>query len=656
MKKITFLLLCCIGIVCTLQAQIKDIQINTSLQSPYQSARLALVVSWTEGNTQAATLQCRLTDPHGTMVAEVSHSLSSDTQQTRLELPEISQPQLWNAEAPVLYTLDLCLQAKDKSVLHRQQRPVAIRHIEMTEKEMHVNGQPVRIKGVNLRSVARYPQNHPWLHDVEQWKLHHVNAIRISDRPRDNRLYELCDRYGIYVLSEDEGYDPTHPALREGCLWEWPNRDLPVKLEEMKKLYQDIRFFDFDREAGTVSIQNLQAFTRLNRYKFHYLIRDHGKVVYRNELKGVDAAPGETFVYRGLKGIDLERHTTGDVRIEFYAQHRTPAPFFEQGSEAAREQTYIHTFFRPARPAATPAQAVKKSETDSTLAFAAPNLQVVFHKESGRLVSYRYRHEEYLHQSQGLQPFFWRAPTPNDRLAQLPRVLQAWKEASYQPLKAAALQCSAEKDGSYTLKVTYRFPQTDAQWDLTYRIHADGVLKVDNRFVAEGNQAPMIPRVGLRMQLVPAFTTVRYFGRGPRTNYRDCRTAQFLGDYTSAIAATTECVDVPQENGHRTDIYWCAIEGSLQGGLLLVADRTFELNLSDCLLEDLEAGTLQPSDRIDCFIDYRMMGIGPDNRPGTPVQEPYLIRPGQANAIEYGFTLVPFDKHEDFQRLIVQYK
>ena len=50
-----------------------------------------------------------------------------------------------------------------------------------------------------------------------------------------------------------------------------------------------------------------------------------------------------------------------------------------------------------------------------------------------------------------------------------------------------------------------------------------------------------------------------------------------------------------------------------------------------------------------------MMGVGGDNRRGAIANEPYLIRPGVENAIEYGFSIVPFDKKADYKNLIYQY-
>ena len=284
-----------------------------------------------------------------------------------------------------------------------------------------------------------------------------------------------------------------------------------------------------------------------------------------------------------------------------------------------------------------------------------------------------YKKQEYIQDGQGPHPFFWRAPTDNDYGAQLPTRLKVWKEASYQDLKAESFKVSQGLD-STTVKVAYHFPQTDARWNITYKIYANGVIKVDNQFVAEGNQAPMIPRVGLRMQLSDVFTTLTYYGRGPKENYRDRRTSQFIGEYTTPIKDMYEPYVRPQENNHRTDIYWCALARKSQEGLLFIADRTFELNASNYPLGSLDSGDTidngaprtdktnhrhltdpQPEKLVDMFIDYRMMGVGGDNSWGATPHEPYLIRPGKDNAIEYGFAIVPFDKKEDYKNLILQY-
>jgi len=501
-----------------------------------------------------------------------------------------------------------------------------------------------------------------------------------------------------------------YPILQGGCIWDWvdqglaaktadgrkywayggdygeygtpsdgdfcingivyPDRSVKPQTEEMGKVYQNIKFFDFDPAASVVKIRNDFSFTNLDKYDFHYIIRHHGKEVYKGRIKDIKAEPGQTVTSPFLNGIPATNSSTGDVRIEFYAAIRTPEPFLPAGTVIAREQTYVHTFHKEDAPK----QAFAGSEEDDRqVVFSGLHFKATFDKQSGLLVSYRYKKQEFIHNGQGPRPFFWRAPTDNDYGAKLPVRLKAWKEASYQEPKAESFNVVRDKDTT-AVKVTYRFPQTDARWDITYKVYSNGVIKVDNHFVAENAQTPMIPRVGLRMQLPARITSLTYYGRGPEENYRDRRTSQFIGEYTSGIQDMYEPYVRPQENNHRTDIYWCTLTSKAKEGLLFVADRTFEMNVSNYPLESLDSGDSiengsprtektnhrhltdpQPEPSVDLFIDYRMMGVGGDDSWGALAHEPYLIRPGRQNAVSYGFAIVPFDKGTDFKSLIYRY-
>ena len=666
MKRTFFLLFCLWVAVVGLWAKvhIADVKAETSLDNRLSHGFLYVQVTMNpeESRQGAVVMVYQLMSPQGERVAH--GELSVGRKQLSVSFPkvEVASPCLWNAEKPALYELKVEVKNRRGVRLDEASRKVAFYQLRMNGEQVLVNGVPVRIKGVNFdwrNGYAPAGLTASLLEkEVTRWKEHHVNAVRVSEAPKGVGFAELCLEHGIYVLDESTGIDPTHPAVQQGCLWVWPNQDLPVKLEEMKKLYQDIRFVDFNREEGTVKVQNNFAFTSLDEFDFYYLVRDHGKEVYRGNLKHVKAAPGESVVSGPIKGYSLQRNTTGDVRIEFYATNRSAGAASADGNLVAREQTYIHTFFRPEKQqvrAETWLEEVVES-ADKVFVFGK-DMALVFSRRTGQLVSYRLRGQELIYQEQGFRPFFWRAPTDNDLAAQFPRVLGVWKEASEQELVASSFAYIRHAEGALVvLRAAYDFPQTEAKWEITYKVYADGVVKVDNHFVAMGKQAAMIPRVGLRCKLTPALTTVRYFGRGPRANYRDCRTAQFLGEYESPIHEMGEFSSRPQENNHRTDIYWCALKGRLTGGLLLVADRTFEMNIGYDQLEDLEMGresnSLSP---VDFFVDYRMMGVGADNRKALPVQEPYLIRPGKENAVSYGFALVPFKKNEDFKSLILKY-
>lgn len=157
-----------------------------------------------------------------------------------------------------------------------------------------------------------------------------------------------------------------YPILQGGCIWDWvdqglatktadgrkywayggdygeygtpsdgdfcingivyPDRSVKPQTEEMGKVYQNIKFFDFDPAASVVKIRNDFSFTNLDKYDFHYIIRHHGKEIYKGRIKDIKAEPGQTVTSPFLNGIPATNSSTGDVRIEFYAAIRTPEP------------------------------------------------------------------------------------------------------------------------------------------------------------------------------------------------------------------------------------------------------------------------------------------------------------------------------------------
>lgn len=823
-----------------------DFKVESPLDNNYRDGILKVKVQFANesGQNIPLTVGYRLLDKNNNQVAQSSTQLSSEQTEFEFTKKTIQAPLQWTAETPNLYTLVLSLKLPNGDVIEATSCKVGFRTVEIKDKQLLVNGRPILVKGVNYHEhneyTGHYVSEELMKKDFELWKRYNVNAVRTCHYPQQERFYELCDEYGIYVIDEANiethgmGYDlrvggalgnnplfmnafidrtmnmyerdknhpsviiwslgnesgnglnfyvtyntlktldsrpvqyerallewntdiycpmyshpseleryakdekmtrpfilceyahamgnslgnfqeywniiEKYPILQGGCIWDWvdqgfaaqtadgrkywtyggdygengtpsdgnfcinglvyPDRSVKPQTEEMKKVYQNIKFLGFDRQTSTVKIRNDFSFTNLDKYDFHYIIRDHGKEIHRGKIENINAKPGETVTSGFLKGIPKEHYTTGDVRIEFYATIKTAEPFLPVGTVIASEQTYIHTFYKkeaPVQKLATP------KEEGNKVVFAGTDFQATFDKQSGLLTSYQYKKHEYILNGKGPRPFFWRAPIDNDYGAQLPVRLKAWKEASYQEPKAENFQIAKGGD-SASIRIAYRFPQTDAYWNITYKVYANGIIKVDNQFTAENENAPMLPRVGLRMQLPESFTDLTYYGRGPLENYRDRRTSQFFGEYSTPVKKMYEPYIRPQENNHRTDIYWCALTDKGSKGLLLVADRTFELNASNYTLESLDSGDdiennaprtektnhrhltdPQPEKLVDVFIDYRMMGLGGDDSWGAIAHEPYLIRPGKGNRIEYGFTFVPFDKKEDYKQLIRKY-
>ena len=284
------------------------------------------------------------------------------------------------------------------------------------------------------------------------------------------------------------------------------------------------------------------------------------------------------------------------------------------------------------------------------------------------MTSYKYKGTEYISDQFGLKPFFWRASTDNDYGAGLQKKLSAWRDISYTTLKAENLIVKTGENT--TISCEYNFPQTNTIWKAKYTIYKDGSIHVENSIDATKCELPLIPRIGMRMQLSGEFVNAEYYGRGPWANYEDRKTSTFVDRYKSPIINMVDKYVMTQENAHHTDANWLAVTHRSGKGLAFFADNMFQFNVSNYLLEtvanaedwnnDAPVGTAlknkhineyKPSDKVDLFIDYRMMGVGGNNSWGEWPMQPYRIIPKETN-ISYGFTIVPIDNPAAIDKML----
>ena len=112
----------------------------------------------------------------------------------------VENAKLWSAETPYLY--DMALSANGEVIYNR----VGIRTSEVKNGIYLFNGKPVKFRGVNRHDM--HPEKgyavskEDMLNDILLMKSLNVNAIRTSHYPSSPLLYEMCDEYGLYVMSE----------------------------------------------------------------------------------------------------------------------------------------------------------------------------------------------------------------------------------------------------------------------------------------------------------------------------------------------------------------------------------------------------------------------------------------------------------------------
>ena len=118
----------------------------------------------------------------------------------------------WSAENPNLYDMYICIHINN-GCHDFYITSIGFRTTEVKDGQLLVNGKPVMIKGVNRHEhsgfTGQYVDRTTMERDIQIMLENNINCVRTSHYPDDEYWYQLCDRYGIYVI--DEANNESHP-------------------------------------------------------------------------------------------------------------------------------------------------------------------------------------------------------------------------------------------------------------------------------------------------------------------------------------------------------------------------------------------------------------------------------------------------------------
>ncbi len=191
------------------QAHIDNIRVQPDLDTDYRNGKLTVTLQ-AKGN---AKFVLDLIAPDGSVVSRKvvnTHKVNARAGQTIPSIKtnvtfDVENPAKWTAETPNLYTIVATVQKDNKDVEAIPVR-VGFRKVEIKNRQLLVNGQPILIKGANRHEVdpdgGYVISRERMLQDVKLMKQFNVNAVRTCHYPDDPYFYDLCDEYGIYVCAE----------------------------------------------------------------------------------------------------------------------------------------------------------------------------------------------------------------------------------------------------------------------------------------------------------------------------------------------------------------------------------------------------------------------------------------------------------------------
>ncbi len=233
---------------------ISDFRVGSGLDETYTDGMFSLnvdVQKTAEGNP--LTIDAALYD-NGNVIKEFSEKVNGNSVQFDAQIPKVKK---WSAEIPNLYELIVTLK-DDNGVIEVLRQDVGFRTIEIKDAQLLINGQYVYIKGADLHEhndkTGHVQDKETMLKDIKTMKEYNLNAVRTSHYPEPVLWYELCNKYGLYIVDEANieshgmGYGPE--SLAKNPDWKEAHMFRTKNMFERDKNQPCIVTWSLGNEAG----------------------------------------------------------------------------------------------------------------------------------------------------------------------------------------------------------------------------------------------------------------------------------------------------------------------------------------------------------------------------------------------------------------------
>ncbi|MBK1876136.1 glycoside hydrolase family 2 TIM barrel-domain containing protein [Pelagicoccus mobilis] len=415
-------------------------------------------------------------------------------------------------------------------------------------------------------------------------------------------------------------------------------------LFEVKKVYQFIKFRDFEADSKTIEIANGYDFTPLADFQFSWTLLKNGEAIASGDLPTLNIAPGESRRVK-LDTLDYDPRN-GEFLLNLSAKLAVEKPLLPIGYELAAEQFALSDInLERAGITSQENSALSVNENGSELLVSGPEFEIAFDAKTGALSGLSYSGKQMI--KEALRPNFWRAPTDNDFGYNMPKTHAIWKQATEDQV-LQQFSHDTLSDGSVQVVSILDIASGHAKIQVTYSIYGDGSIHVNNELDIQKARLPDLPRFGNNIVLHEEYSNASWYGRGPFENYSDRKTAAFVGQYQSSVDELLFAYGRPQENGYRTDTRWLTLTNSDGVGIRIQGiDRAFGFNARHQYESDFDPGMQKAQRRtsdivrrplVSVNIDHSQMGVGGDNSWGNRPHDQYLV---SAEDMSYSYLISP---------------
>ncbi|MBR4602587.1 MAG: beta-galactosidase [Prevotella sp.] len=177
----------------------------------------------------------------------------------------LDNPRLWSAEKPNLYPFCVGLDDDNDNTIEQFDYHFGVKRVEVVGEVFKINGKNVKLRGVNRHDhhpvTGRYVDDATYEKDIRLMKQANINFLRTSHYPDREYIYELCDRWGIYVMDEanqeSHGYGYANEEMGHDAEWRDAHVDRAESLVKRDFNHPCVILWSLGNEGGVGP--NIQA-------------------------------------------------------------------------------------------------------------------------------------------------------------------------------------------------------------------------------------------------------------------------------------------------------------------------------------------------------------------------------------------------------------
>ncbi|MBD3422699.1 MAG: DUF4981 domain-containing protein [Chitinivibrionales bacterium] len=161
----------------------------------------------------------------------------------------------WTDETPHLYACIVSLIDPRGKTIETARLHTGFRTVEISDRQLLINGKPVIIKGVNRHehddASGKTLRRESMLRDIRMMKQANFNAVRTAHYPNDPQWYDLCDAYGLYLI--DEANIESHAFMNTLCTdpqWAPAFLDRGIRMVQRDRNHPSIIAWSLGNESG----------------------------------------------------------------------------------------------------------------------------------------------------------------------------------------------------------------------------------------------------------------------------------------------------------------------------------------------------------------------------------------------------------------------